>query len=361
MIKKILIVGGLADTVFLFRGKLIAALVDAGIEVHVAASSESGTTDASQKLGSIGATFHGIPMTRTGTNPYSDLKTIGNLYSLMCRIRPDAFLSYTAKAVIYGSMAARLASVPKRFALITGLGYAFQGNGSRDSTRFLVKQLYATALSTVDKVFFQNPDDCELFLSNRILRAQTPSCIVNGSGVDVEQFAPVALPTDAIRFLMICRLLGDKGVREYAEAARIVKSKYPNSRFSLVGWIDPHPDAIRQEELDDWQSSGTIDFLGRLEDVRPAIANSSVYVLPSYREGTPRSVLEAMSMGRPVITTDAPGCRETVTNGENGYLVAVKSTDEIVTSMLRFIEQPSLIAEMGKNHERSSSPSTMYE
>ena len=149
--------------------------------------------------------------------------------------------------------------------------------------------------------------------------------------------------------MLIARLLGDKGVREYVQAARIVKKTHSNITFYLVGWIDENPDAIHQEELDCWVSEGVISFEGKLTDVRPAIEKCSVYVLPSYREGTPRTVLEAMAMGRPIITTDAPGCRETVVDGDNGFLVPVKSVDALVKAMQKFIDDPDLIAKMAKH------------
>lgn len=157
-----------------------------------------------------------------------------------------------------------------------------------------------------------------LFRQLGLLPVDVPSCVVNGSGVDVADYALAPL-MDKPSFLLIARLLGDKGVREYVQAAQMVKAQHPDVVFRLVGWIDDNPDAISQQELDEWVSTGTLEFLGKLADVRPAIADSNVYVLPSYREGTPRTVLEAMAMGRPVITTDAPGCRETVTDGDNGF------------------------------------------
>ena len=147
---------------------------------------------------------------------------------------------------------------------------------------------------------------------------------------------------------MIARLLGDKGVREYAKAAREIRSSNPGIRFGLVGWVDENPDAISKDELHIWVEEGAIEYLGRLDDVRSAIADSTVYVLPSYREGTPRTVLEAMAMGRPIITTDAPGCRETVVEGENGYLVPVKSVDALVGAMQKFVDDPDLAARMGR-------------
>jgi glycosyltransferase involved in cell wall biosynthesis len=266
----------------------------------------------------------------------------------MRRIRPSHVLGYTIKPVLYGSLAAWLAGVPRRSALITGLGYAFQGQANeRGGLRVLVQWLYGLALRRTHKVFFQNPDDQTLFRSLGLLLPGTPSCVVNGSGVDVEAFAVAPVPA-APHFLLIARLLGDKGVREYAQAAQRTRALYPQVRFSLVGWLDENPDAIAQTELSAWVQAGTMNFLGRLSDVRPAIESCSVYVLPSYREGTPRTVLEAMAMGRAVITTDAPGCRETVVDGDNGFLVPVQSVDALAEAMARFITDPTLVARMGQ-------------
>lgn len=338
------------DSLVKFRGPLLDALLARGLTGHVAAPNLPIGSPLRQQLEERGLRVHTIPLRRTGMNPLADLLTLAHLLRLMNCIRPHHVLCYTIKPVIYGSLAASLARVPRRFALITGLGYAFQGQEDRGARRgllrSLVQRLYGVALRSTHKVFFQNPDDEALFRSLGILRPATPSCVVNGSGVDVAQFVVSPLPS-APRFLLIARLLGDKGVREYVEAARQVRARHPEAQFGLVGWIDENPDAIRQHELDAWVAEGVVDYLGRLDDVRPAIAGCSVYVLPSYREGTPRTVLEAMAMGRAIITTDAPGCRETVVDGDNGYLVAVKAVDELAAAMLRFIEQPELAARMG--------------
>jgi glycosyltransferase involved in cell wall biosynthesis len=172
--------------------------------------------------------------------------------------------------------------------------------------------------------------------------------VVNGSGVDLDKFVFISPLKVKPVFLLIARLIGDKGIREFVQAAQLIQRSYPDCRFLLVGGLDSNPDAISQIELDDWIHNGMVEYLGRLDDVRPAIARASVYVLPSYREGTPRSVLEAMAMGRAIITTDAPGCRETVIDGENGFLVPVKSVDALVDAMTRFIEDPDLAVRMGK-------------
>ena len=338
-----------------FRGKLLEAIQAKGYEIHVFAPYLTDFADELNQLQQLGYQVHEIPMQRTGTNPIKDLNTLMEMYRLIRQIQPDVVLCYTIKPVIYGTLAAWLARVPKRFALITGLGYAFQNveSGKRSLFQKMVYGLYGYALKHADKVFFQNPDDLKLFQDMHLLEANKPTVVVNGSGVNVQDFEVMPLPLNAqgqvkASFLLIARLLGDKGVREYAEAARIIKAKYPETEFHLVGWIDDNPSAISQAELDTWVNEKTVNYWGKLSDVRPAISASSVYVLPSYREGTPRTVLEAMAMGRAVITTDAPGCRETVSNGVNGYLVGVKSVDDLVQTMQYFVEDPKLITYMGQ-------------
>ena len=352
---KFLFIASYPASILQFRGALIAAIKDAGFEVHVAAPDFNDYPEERQALKDLGYQVYDIAMQRTGTNPKKDLRTIIELYRLMTKIKPDYVLGYTIKPVIYGSLAAKLARVPHIFALITGLGYAFSGaeevGYKKSNLQKVMHQLYAAALLTTDKVFFQNPDDQALFRKMGILKPSTPSTVVNGSGVNVSEYSVAPLPTEndvpVPRFLLIARLLGAKGVREYAQAAAIIKSRHPNVRFDLVGWVDDNPDAIEQRELDAWIDDKLVNFLGKLTDVKPAITDSSVYVLPSYREGTPRTVLEAMAMGRAVITTDAPGCRETVVDGHNGYLVPVKDVDALAATMEKFITDPDLIINMG--------------
>lgn len=352
---KFLMISSFLPSVLNFRGKLLEAISAQGYEIHIMAPEFASFPEELQKLQALGYHLHEIPMQRTGTNPLADLKLFKNLYQKIRQIQPDYVLSYTIKPVIYGTLASWLAKVPHRFALITGLGYAFQNieSGKRSLFQKMVHGLYAQALKHSDKVFFQNPDDLKLFQDMHLLEAEKPTVVVNGSGVNVQDFDVLPLPqNDAgvvkASFLLIARLLGDKGVREYAEAARIIKAKHLATEFHLVGWIDDNPSVIAQAELDEWIADGRLNYWGKLSDVRPAIAESSVYVLPSYREGTPRTVLEAMAMGRAIITTDAPGCRETVSHGVNGYLVGVKSVDDLVKSMQYFIEDPKLIELMGQ-------------
>lgn len=353
---KFLIFANYLPHVINFRGKLLEAISNLGYEIHVLAPDVDDYQQELNYLSELGYHVHEIPLQRTGTNPLTDFRTLLSAYRLLRNIQPDVILSYTIKSVIYGTLAAWLANVPKRFILISGLGYTFSEVEERDTRTSLQKfihSLYTQALSKSDKVFFQNPDDLNLFRKLGILKSNIPATVVNGSGVDINNFSIIPLPTyssGAIKpsFLLIARLLKDKGLIEYIEAARIIKSRYPETEFHLVGYIDENPAAITQSQLDEWVESGVVNYWGRLNDVRPAIAASSVYVLPSYREGTSRSVLEAMAMGRPIITTDAPGCRETVIDSRNGFLVPIKTVNELANAMEQFIKNPELIENMGK-------------
>jgi glycosyltransferase involved in cell wall biosynthesis len=348
---KVAIVASYPDSIVHFRGALIDDLIARGATVCVAAPDLTAGSRWRKALEERGAVAHEVPLRRTGINPVSDLWTLVKLGRLFLKIRPDVLLSYTIKPVIYGTIVAWMVGVPRRFALITGVGYLFTDN-RKGVLSSLVRRLYRVALGKADAVFFQNPDDKALFEDVGILSLSKDVVVVNGSGIDVEAFTEKPLPAGDIVFLMIARLLSDKGVREYAEAAARMREAFSNARFRLAGWIDEHPDAISRQELESWVEKGSIEFLGYLDDVRPAIEASTVYVLPSYREGTPRTVLEAMAIGRPIITTDAPGCRETVVDGENGFLVPIKSVSALVEAMQRFIENPTLAAEMGKQSRR---------
>lgn len=343
-----LLIASFPDSLIKFRGPLMEALLAAGCEMHVAVPGLDAGSDIALRLSKLGVVIHDIPLQRTGLNPLKDLSALLVLRKLLRQIEADYVLGYTIKPVIYGSLAAWLGGVRSRFALITGLGYAFTGEatGLRKLLRALIQQLYRFSLSRNRLVFFQNPDDEALFRQLNLLKPAIPSRVVNGSGVDVAEYALSPLP-ETPSFLLIARLLGDKGVREYAQAAALVKQRFPDVTFRLVGWIDDNPDAISQAELDAWVAAGSIEFMGKLSDVRPAIADSCVYVLPSYREGTPRTVLEAMAMGRAVITTDAPGCRETVVDGDNGFLVPIKDVPALAESMIRLIDNPVQVKTMG--------------
>lgn len=346
--KKFVVIASFPGSILSFRGALIAAIQAQHFKVHVIAPFMDNAL--LEELQAKGIVVHQVALNRTGLNPLSDAKFLMQLFTIIRKIKPDYSIAYTIKPVIYGSLAAKLAGVKQSFSLITGLGYAFTGEakGKRKLIQRLLHLLYRTALTTNQVVFFQNNDDKALFQRLKLVsRNNKEPVVVNGSGIDVNAFTPAALP-EQCDFLLIARLLGDKGVREYAQAAKRLKLSHPTVTCRLVGWIDDNPDAIKQQELDEWVNGGYIDYIGRLSNVQPAIAACAVYVLPSYREGTPRSVLEAMAMGRPIITTDAPGCRETVVNDENGYLVPVQDSESLYQKMVQLTESPELVIQMGQ-------------
>ncbi|TAJ18767.1 MAG: glycosyltransferase family 1 protein [Rugosibacter sp.] len=341
---KVVVLGSLPESLINFRGPLLQAMIAAGHEVHAVAPTADEAVVAA--LTQMGVHFHTVPLARTGLNPWRDLATVLALRNIFRSMRPDCILAYTIKPVIYGCLAGRMVGSPC-YAMITGLGYTFTAPRMKGwLVGKLARGLYKLALSHAERVFFQNLDNLRVFTEAGLLRDQSQAVLINGSGVDLDHYASTTLPVTPI-FLMIARLLKDKGIVEYVDAARLVKQQYPNAKFRLVGWLDSNPAAVDKETLNAWISEGVIEYLGPLPDVRPAIATASIYVLPSYHEGMPRTVLEAMSMGRPVITTDVPGCRETVIHGGNGLLVPVRDTLALANAMRFFIEHPEKTAEMG--------------
>ncbi len=333
-----------------FRGALIARLVALGHEVHVAAKQASAEQVAA--LAKMGAVFHPVPFARAGMNPFRDAATGIALYKLFRALRPDAVVSYTSKPVIYGSLAAHVAGVSHIVAMVTGLGYSFIEGP--EPKRKLAKRvsflLYGLALPRCARVLFQNPDDRDEFEKLGLLRRVREVAVVNGSGVDTDYFAATELPSPTA-FLMIARLLVDKGVREFVDAVAQIKAQVPDVEFQLLGAFDPSPNGVTDAEAQSWVAKGVV-YLGETKDVRPVIAAATVIVLPSYREGTPRSVLEGMAMGRAIITTDVAGCRETVTEGVNGLLVPVRDAKALASAMLALARDPERVARMGQASRR---------
>lgn len=344
---KIAVIAGLAESLINFRGPLLTTLAKGGHEVIAIAPGEN--PEIAGKLRKIGVSYCAIELERTGMNPVRDIRALLRMTLKLRSINPDIVLGYTIKPVIFGSLAARLAGVPHIFSIITGLGYAFmEQNFKQSMVNRIVSCLYRIGLAFNEKVFFQNPDDMSLFCRQRLIGSRDKAELVNGSGVDLDYFKQVPAQTIRPVFLLIARLLKNKGIDEYAEAARILKTRYPTAEFRILGPFDSNPAAVQWGQISEWQKAGIIEYLGETSDVRPFIAEASVYVLPSYREGTPRSVLEAMAMGRPVVTTAAPGCRETVIDGENGFLVPVKDARALARAMEKFIVNPGLVATMGR-------------
>ncbi len=346
----VLVIGNQARTLVNFRGPLLQMLHERRFRVIAAAPSLSKDLDSVDELARIGVTGRDISLSRMGLNAFSDLRSVASLLELMRLEKPQAVLCYTAKPVIFGTIAAALAGVPRRYALVTGLGYAFTVGGGpmRAVVRAVLMRLYRLAFRRATKVFFQNHDDAALFRELGLLPPALPVVVVNGSGIDLRTFLPSPFPQGSLQFLLIARVLSAKGIREYAAAAERVRKTRPDVQFHLVGGIDSNPDAIPPDEVKRWHEAGTVVWHGEVSDVRRHLAACHVFVLPSYREGTPRSVLEAMAMGRPIVTTDAPGCRETVIEGENGFLVPPRTVEPLIEAMERFIDDPDLIARMGQ-------------
>lgn len=283
---------------------------------------------------------------RNGINPFKDFKTCKDLYSFMRKEKPDKVFTYQAKTVIYGSLAAKFNGIKEVYPLIAGLGSVFRGNGLRNKIfKKIMKIEYKVACNASKKIFFQNHDDVQEFINNRLVDVGK-TIIINGSGVNIEKFAPRPLP-EKPAFLFIGRLIKDKGLIEYLEACRKIKDKYPYVRCMLVGPYDSNPSAVKPQELEKYITNEVIEYFGEQSDVRNFISNCTAYVLPSYHEGTPKTVIEAMAMGRAIITSNAPGCRETVKDGENGYLVAVKDINGIAEKMEFLILNPNVCVRMG--------------
>jgi glycosyltransferase involved in cell wall biosynthesis len=310
-----------------FRLGLIAALNDQGYKIVVVAP------DADPTWGSKrGAETISVPIDRSGLNPFRDALLVKEFLKLFRFYRPAAFMGFTAKPNIYGSFAASLCRVPA-LPNVSGLGTAFINPGPLSA---LVGALYRIAFRNCAIVFFQNPDDCQLFIDRKIVR-RDQARLLPGSGIDLDHFSPAPAPPSApVRFLFIGRLLGDKGVREFVEAAKLLRGEHSAWQFQILGPIDEgNRSAIKESELQNWVADGNVQYLEQTADVRPHIAAATAVVLPSYREGLSRSLLEAAAMARPLIATDVPGNRQIVRDNFNGLLCAVRDPIDLARAMER--------------------------
>lgn len=343
---KVMVLSSFTTSLFWFRIDMMKSFLNAGCEV--VAVGDGSESQWSEKFQEIGIRYRWIPVQRNGTNPVHDVKTLLALYRILKEERPDKIFSYQAKTVIYGGIAARMQGIRDVYPLIAGVGSVFLGGGmKRKLLRTILVTEYKLGLKKSPRVFFQNRDDLAVFTSHNIV-PEGKAVMLNGSGVNVSKFLPSELPQQHF-FLCISRLIRDKGVGEYLDAAREIHKRHPDVRCVLVGPFDTNPSAIKPEELQPYIDDGSIEYVGEQKDVYPYLRSCTAYVLPSYHEGTPKTVLEAMASGRPTITTDAPGCRETVQDGVNGYLVPVKDVNAIVEAMEKIIADPDKTAEMAKN------------
>ncbi len=333
MSKRLIIVTNSSSNLLSFRGQLIKQLANEDFQIWVIIPKSDYSGDFESEVLKLGAKTLTIPLDRVGLNPFRDLLTYTALKSSFKKLKPDIVLSYTSKPIIYSGLAIGNNPKIKFFPNLTGLGYGFteEFQLKRKFINLILKQLYKISLKVSSTIIFQNPDDELLFKKLNLIK-EKKTLIVNGSGVDLNYYSPSSLPSKPI-FLMLSRLVSDKGVIEYCEAAKEVRTRFPNAEFQLAGSFDLNPSGLKYDQLKPYIDSQDINFLGHINDVREVLNKCRFYVLPSYREGTPRSILEAMSVGRPIITTNTTGCKETVLNGINGFLVPIKDTKSLVKAI----------------------------
>jgi len=336
---RIAVVSNTSWYLYNFRLNLIHALQAAGHDVVAVAPA----ADHAEKIRSAGVRFESVAISGGGTNPLTELKSVAALFDVFRRHRIELVLSYTPKGNLYSALAC-IASGRTFVPNVSGLGRAFI---RRSLVTQIARVLYRTTFRRAHRVFFQNNDDQAFFITEGFV-TRDQALRVPGSGVDLERFSPTAVGvTNVTRvdsapvFLMIARLMWDKGVGEYVKAAASVRKHYPDARFQVLGFLDvDNPSAVPRASVEQWVAEGTIEYLGPTDDVRPFMRDADCVVLPSYREGMPRTMLEAAAMGRPIITTDTNGCRDTVIDGETGYLCRVQDGPDLAAKMHQFIALP---------------------
>ena len=342
--KKIAVLSSHTPSLFWFRMDMMKSFHSYGYEVY-ALGNES-ESEWAEKFAENDITYRQINVERNGVNPLHDLKALASIKGVLSEIMPDKIFTFQAKTIIYGGIAANMLGITEVYPLVAGMGSVFLKDDIKTKAiRQVMIQEYKMGMRLAHTVFFQNKDDEKIFRDNHIITKQNV-VLIPGSGVNCEKFSLQEMP-ETFAFLCISRLIRDKGVYEYLEACREIKKKHPEVRCLLVGPYDTNPSALKPEELKVFIDEGTIEYFGEQDDVRPYLAQCNVFVLPSYREGTPKTNLEAMASGKAVITTNAPGCKETVVDGKNGYLVPVKDVKAIIQKMEYMLEHPEVTANMG--------------
>lgn len=351
--QKLAIVASFAPSLINFRLQLLSDIRAAGHQVLCLAPDFDPATV--ETLTNAGLETAPLPLQRTGLNPLADVETVKRLAVILREFKPDVVTGYTPKAAIYSAIAGAAAEVPRRVPMVTGLGYAFlkSWNPKIMAVRQATKALYRRAFRASTGAIFQNKDDLALLRSLNLVPSNLPLTIVGGSGVDMDKFAQTPLPhlgEAGPTFLLIARLVRYKGIFEYCEAARMLHEKGRKANYVLIGPGEGGPAGFSAAELARY--SDIVTYLGPKDDVRPHIRDCHVYVLPSYGEGMPRTSLEALAIGRPIVTTDVNGCRDTIDDGVNGFMVPVRDASALAAAMERFIADPALIAPMAESSRR---------
>lgn len=352
---KVIILGNIGRTMVGFRADLIKELVSRGCDVYCFASKYS--VSEKKFIFDLGATPVNISLNSKGLNPILDVISLGRLVVLFRKYKADILLSTFVKPVVFGTIAAWLAGVPRRFGMIEGLGIAFTDRGGAKSfslslVKWFQSRLYRLALPLLKKVFFLNPDDINELRSVTGLKLSN-SILFGPIGLDLGEFPFSEPPSGILQFIFVGRLLKEKGIFEYLAAAERIKKKFPFVKFLILGDVDEgNRWALPKEVLSEAVADGIVDHAGHVKNVSEMLAQSSVFVLPSYREGWSRSTQEALAIGRAIITTDAPGCRDSVVDGWNGYIVKARNVDDLVVAMERFVMNRDLVRIFGyRSHQ----------
>ncbi|WMS87289.1 glycosyltransferase family 4 protein [Pleionea litopenaei] len=351
--KTVLLVANSAFTILNFRKELIQKLQDMNCNLVVACPKKCSlmqSDNVESEFTKAGIKFFELSLSRSGVNPLSETALFFGLLKIIKSVKPFVVLNYTIKPTIYGSLAAWIKRVPVISSNITGIGFVFTSKGIKARLlRILISIQYKLALSVNSLIFFQNKDDLALFKDKGLVKRTASNIkVINGSGVNTKVFVVNDRQLKEVRFLFVGRLLKDKGIYELIEATKKIKQNFPNVVVSVAGALDDNPLSLKKSELDSLRANNVIDYLGVIKDMASVYRQHNVFVLPSYREGTPKSTLEAMSMSMAVVTTDAPGCKETVEDGVNGYLTKVGDSESLYQAMYKLVDDLSTVNKFGK-------------
>lgn len=344
--KKILITTVLTEAFYKSRQELILELLKIGYEVILVGPEND--PKVKEIFNTPKVTYYQTNIERTGLNFFQDIKTIMSIIQIIKKEKPTITYSFGgAKAVIYTAIASDFCKVRKKYSMVNGLGSIYRGTGIKNRiVKFIMNILFRYSLKRVDGVLFQNRDDLNVFSELKLVNINR-TLIVNGSGVNLSKFPYSEPTTKNLTFLFVGRLLKDKGIYEFIELAKKFKNSPKDIKFVIVGGFDTNPTSVKEHEMNKWVKEGLVKYVGKVNNVVDYYKNCSVFILPSYHEGTPRTSLEAMAVGRPIITTDAPGCRETVINGKNGFMVPIRDVDSLIDKVEYFIDNPNMVKVMG--------------